>query len=316
MSSFLGIDTSNYTTSVAVCFADGTIHHAKRLLPVKSGEKGLRQSDAVFHHVNQLPEVFEQATINLSPLSNLTAVGVSSRPRDEVGSYMPCFNVGASFAKAISQVLGVPCYEFSHQVGHIAAALFSAKKLELLQQKFLAFHVSGGTTEAVLVTPDEKNLIKTQIVAKTLDLNAGQLVDRVGVTLGLNFPAGAALEKLALQCDDEFKIKPTLKDCDCCLSGVENLCAKMKSEQQNDEKIARFCIEYVGITLENMHNKLLKKLGEMPVLFAGGVMSNSIIRQRLQSKFDAVFGKPEFSSDNAVGVAVLAAIKAGNFLCK
>lgn len=309
MNSFLGLDTSNYTTSAAVCFSEGTVQHAKKLLPVKSGEKGLRQSDAVFHHVNQLPEVFAQATKNLPQMP--IAVGVSAKPRDEIGSYMPCFNVGASFGKTIAQLLKVPCHEFSHQAGHIAAALYSAQRLDLLSQKFLAFHVSGGTTEALLVAPDANNVIKTQIVAKTLDLNAGQLVDRIGIMLGQKFPAGADLEKLALKCNDNFKIIPTLKGCDCCLSGAENLCAKMKSEQQDDEKIAKFCVEYVGETLEKMCENLLRNFRKLPILFAGGVMSNSIIKKRLQTRFDAIFGEPVFSSDNAVGISVLTAIKAG-----
>lgn len=190
-------------------------------------------------------------------------------------------------------------------------ALYSAKKIELLSQKFLAFHVSGGTTEALLVTPAANNVIKTQIVAKTLDLNAGQLIDRIGIMLGQEFPAGASLEKLALNCNDNFKITPTLKGCDCCLSGIENLCAKMKLEQQDDEKIARFCIEYVGATLEKMCENLLVICGQLPVVFAGGVMSNSIIKKRLKARFNAIFGEPAFSSDNAVGISVLTAIKVG-----
>ena len=310
MNSFLGLDTSNYTTSMALLdWESGKIMQQKKLLPVEKGKLGLRQSEALFHHVNQLPEVFAQATKNL--LQMPIAVGVSAKPRDEIGSYMPCFNVGVSFGKTIAQLLNVPCYEFSHQAGHIAAALYSAKKIELLSQKFLAFHVSGGTTEALLVTPAANNVIKTQIVAKTLDLNAGQLIDRIGIMLGQEFPAGASLEKLALNCNDNFKITPTLKGCDCCLSGIENLCAKMKLEQQDDEKIARFCIEYVGATLEKMCENLLVICGQLPVVFAGGVMSNSIIKNRLQSRFDAIFGKPVFSSDNAVGISVLTAIKVG-----
>lgn len=309
MASFLGLDTSNYTTSVAICASDGTMKQAKKLLPVKSGEIGLRQNDAVFHHVNRLPDVFGEVVKGLTEMPD--AVGVSARPRDEDGSYMPCFTVGASFGRMIAQLLNVPCYEFSHQAGHIAAGLFSAGRLDLLKRKFLAFHVSGGTTEALLVAPDELNVIKTEIVAKTLDLTAGQLIDRVGVALGLNFPAGGELEKLALGCDEAVKVRPTLKGVDCCLSGVENLCAKMKLEQQRDEKVARFCIEHVGATLEAMCKELLRKFGEMPVVFVGGVMSDSIIKRRLSSCCDAIFGEPGFSSDNAAGVAILTAIKAG-----
>ena len=312
MNSFLGIDTSNYTTSLAQYVSDGTVKQAKKLLPVKSGERGLRQSDVVFHHVNQIPEVFKAIELN----EKFSAIGVSARPRDEVGSYMPCFNVGVSFGKVLSHALNIPCYEFSHQAGHIVAALYSANSLDLLTQNFVAFHVSGGTTEAILVEPNKENIIRTKIVAKTLDLNAGQLVDRVGVMLGLNFPAGAELEKLALRCDENLKITPTLKGADCCLSGVENLCIKMKQDGQSPEKIARFCIEFVAVTLDKMCEKVLAEFGEVPVLFAGGVMSNSIIKQRLTDKYGAIFGEPRFSSDNAVGAAILAAIKAGEFVCK
>lgn len=309
MCSCLGFDTSNYTTSVAYYLSDGTIKHAKKLLPVKTGEKGLRQSDAVFHHVNRLPDVFDDAISGINEMP--CAVGVSSKPRDERGSYMPCFNVGVSFAKVVSHLLNIPCYEFSHQSGHIVAALYSAKKLNLLKREFLAFHVSGGTTEAVLVSPDKNNVITEKIIARTLDLNAGQLIDRIGVMMGLEFPAGTSLESLALKCDDEFKIHPTLKGYDCCLSGVENMCNKMKLEDENDKKIARFCIEYVGATIDKMCESILKKYGNIPVLFAGGVMSNSIIRQKLVSKYKAIFGQPQFSSDNAAGIAILTAIKAG-----
>lgn len=310
MCSYLGIDTSNYTTSVAYCLSDGTVTHQKKLLPVKSGEKGLRQSDAVFHHVNMLPDVLEDlvSEVRLNPW----AVGVSSKPRNEAGSYMPCFNVGVSFAKVISHLLNIPYYEFSHQSGHIAAALYSAKKLDLLKKEFLAFHVSGGTTEALLVSPDKDNIINEKIVARTLDLNAGQLIDRIGVMMGLDFPAGARLEELALKCCDEFKAKPCLKGNDCCLSGAENLCNKMKLEHKSDEEIAKFCMEYVGATIDKMCESVLKEYGNMPVLFAGGVMSNSIIRKKLESKYKAIFGLPQFSSDNAAGIAVLTAIKAGN----
>lgn len=314
MSSFLGLDTSNYTTSVAICFDNGLVEQAKKLLPVKIGEKGLRQSDAVFHHVNQIPDVFEKLTKNIK--LNPNAVGVSAMPSSRINSYMPCFNVGISFAKTISKIFKVPYYEFSHQMGHIVASLYSVKKINLLNQQFLAFHVSGGTTEAVLVKPNKENILQVQTVAKTLDLNAGQLIDRVGVMLGLKFPAGSYLEKLALKYNENFKINPTLKGYDCCLSGVENLCLKMKNESQDYSKIAKFCIEYVSKTIEKMCEKILNDFSEMPVLFAGGVMSNSIIKQNLNKKFDVIFGEPDFSSDNAAGIAVLTAIKSGEFLWK
>lgn len=187
----LGIDTSNYTTSVAIYDGENILKNCKKLLPVKDGERGLRQSDAVFYHTNQLADVFDEAFDSFN--GKLDAIAVSSRPRDVEGSYMPCFTVGVNSARILAKALKVPLYTVSHQAGHITAALYSAKKLELMNEKFIAFHVSGGTTEALLVQKGTENPLDIEIIAKTLDLNAGQLVDRVGVMLGLHFPCGAEL---------------------------------------------------------------------------------------------------------------------------
>ena len=198
MSLILGIDTSNYTTSLAVVDTEHkTAIQSKKLLPVAEGALGLRQSDAVFHHTVQLPQLFEQLKCQCQ-LSDVTAVGVSVTPRSEEGSYMPCFLSGVSAATAFAMSGNLPIYRFSHQQGHIAAALFCTDKLELLNETFLAFHVSGGTTEAVIVTPDKDNICKTQLVATSLDLKAGQAVDRVGVAMGISFPAGKQLDELAI----------------------------------------------------------------------------------------------------------------------
>lgn len=304
MSLFLGIDTSNYTTSVALYDSQtGEILQQKKLLPVKSGQAGLRQSDAVFHHTAQLHILFENLVKNVDT-SKIKAIGVSTKPRPVEGSYMPCFTVGENTARVLSAALKKPLFEFSHQEGHIAAALYSAKRDDLFTEKFLAFHVSGGTTEAVMATGKE-NGFSVQLVAKTLDLHAGQAVDRVGLMLGLDFPCGPELEKLALKNTEVLKVKPTLKGCDCCLSGVENLCQKMLSNGASKEKTAAFCLEYIRASLELMTDRLIEKYGAMPVLFAGGVMSNSIIKKSLTNKFNAVFAEPLFSTDNAAGIAYL-----------
>lgn len=305
---YLGIDTSNYTTSAALYREDQSVTHSKRLLPVKKGQLGLRQSDAVFHHVQQLPQILE-LLLRQHPV--LRAIGASSRPRSAEGSYMPCFTVGLSTAKILADTLGIPLYPCSHQENHIAAALYSAGRLELLGQTFLAFHVSGGTTEAVLVEPDAEHLIGTRLVASSLDLKGGQAVDRVGVMLGLSFPAGPELERLALQSDAKFKIHPTMRGCDCSLSGIENQCRAMLDKGVPKEEIARFCLLSLLAALDAMCGALLKEYGDLPVLFAGGVMSNSIIRQALTQRWGASFATPEFSADNAAGAAILAAIKEG-----
>jgi len=307
MSVYLGIDTSNYTTSV--CLYDdvsGEVISRRKLLPVKDGELGLRQSDAVFHHVQQLPDLFESAFEGFD--GDIRAIGVSYAPRTAEGSYMPCFTVGTMAARSLSAASRVPMYEFSHQQGHIAAALYSINRLNLLCEKHIAFHVSGGTTEALLVN-GEDGFVTTDIIAQTLDLNAGQLIDRIGVMLGLRFPCGRELEKLALACDEKVKAKATLKGLDCCLSGGQNIAEKYLKEGKSPEYIARFAMEFVTAAISGMSERIKERYGDLPFVYAGGVMSDSIIREELQSRFDCVFAQPEFSSDNAAGTAVLAAVK-------
>ena len=299
---FLGIDTSNYTTSAA-CVRGGGVFSERRLLPVKEGELGLRQSDAVFHHVRALPEIVAAV---LNPRDEPLAIGVSDRPRDLEDSYMPCFLAGVTAAKLLALESGAKLYSFSHQAGHLSAAIYSAGHEELYETPFLAFHVSGGTTEAVLVSPDEEKILKTKPVASSLDLKAGQAVDRCGVMLSLPFPAGPALEKLALSCEDRFDYRPTLRGADVSLSGIENRFRKMKAQGEAPERIARFTLEAVGAALSAMCGALRNEYGELPVLFAGGVSSCSILRERLAKEYGAYFAAPEFSADNAVGAALLA----------
>lgn len=305
---FLGIDTSNYTTSASVYDSgSGKMIMKKKLLPVRKGECGLRQSDAVFHHVRQLPEIMEELFFDFD--GGIAAVGVSSRPRDIEGSYMPCFNVGYSVAKSISLVEKIPLYTFSHQNGHIAAALYSSQKTDLIGRSFLAFHVSGGTTEAVDVSPDSDNIFRTRIAARTLDLNAGQLIDRVGVMLGLDFPCGMQLERLALGNKERISPRPTLKGADCCLSGVQNICERALKENKSPEYIAALCLGYVEASIEQMCSRLLEDRGQLPVVFAGGVMSDKIIKDKLRKRFTAYFAAPEYSSDNASGTALLCSVR-------
>ncbi len=308
MSLYLGIDTSNYTTSAALYDSEtGVMTQQKKLLPVKEGQPGLRQSDAVFHHTAQLHTLFS-ALVEHIDTKQIAAVGVSSRPRPVSGSYMPCFTVGENTAKILSAALKVPLAEFSHQEGHIAAALFGADRLELLRREFIAFHVSGGTTEALLVR-GEGSGFSCKLIAKTLDLNAGQAVDRVGLMLGLRFPCGAQLEQLALQNTEPVKVRPTLKGCDCCLSGVENLCQKLCAEGRDKPYIAAFCLEYIRRTLEQMTDCLRERYGDLPLLYAGGVMSNTLIKNSFTEKYNASFAPPMYSSDNAAGIAYLTYVK-------
>ena len=305
MSLILGIDTSNYTTSTALYDnVSGEMLQQKKLLPVKEGQLGLRQSDAVFHHTQQLYLLFSELVKDIDT-SQIKAIGVSTKPRPVMGSYMPCFTVGENTAKILSSALKVPLFSFSHQEGHIAAALYSANRDDLFTEKFLAFHVSGGTTEAVLANGENYGF-SLENVAGSLDLHAGQAIDRIGLMLGLSFPCGAELEKLALCNTEKISVKPAMKDVNCCLSGVENICKKLFAENKSKEYISAFCLKYIEKSLSLMTDRLFEKYGKLPVLYAGGVMSNSIIRNSFTEKYNAVFAAPCYSTDNAAGIAYLA----------
>lgn len=307
MSYFLGIDTSNYTTSVAL-YDDTTdsVISKKKLLPVKEGEKGIRQSDAVFHHTVQLPELIEELFSDNN--YKIDGIGVSVKPCNEEGSYMPCFLAGLSVAVSLSSAMNVPLYKFSHQDGHIAAALYSADALDFINNEFIAFHISGGTSQALLVKPYGK-YFETEKVADSLDLKAGQAVDRVGLTLGLKFPCGPELEKLALQSENNLEhIKVFRRDGMFSLSGVENKCKQMLDKGYKHEDIALYCLSYIYSAIDDTVSELIGKYGNLPVVFSGGVMSNQIIRNKLETKYKSYFAEPQFSADNACGVAVLASI--------
>jgi len=187
------------------------------------------------------------------------------------------------------------------------AALYSAGHLELLQDEFYAFHLSGGTTECLSVKY-RQGLFEVKLLASSLDLKAGQAVDRVGVMLGLPFPAGKYLDEMACRCTDKVSVRPCMKGLDCSLSGVENQCRRMLEQGVPKEQIARYCIEYICETVSCMTEGIFAAYGVKPVVYAGGVMSNSMIQREISTRFGGYFAAPAFSSDNSAGIAVLASM--------
>ena len=299
---FIGIDTSNYTTSIA-WFDGENGKNCSRLLDVKEGELGLRQSDALFAHVKHLPEL-AQELFNGTDRSSICAVGVSSRPRAVAGSYMPCFLAGVSTARTMAASLGVPCYEFSHQQGHIAAALWSSGRMDLMEKPHLAWHLSGGTTELLLVTPSNKNVDANRI-GGTSDISAGQIMDRTGKRLALPFPSGKQLDELSCQSTykDYFKVKS--KELQFSLSGLENKIAQHHAADHAPCDTASYAVRSVCDVIVRTTKDALKQYPEYPVVFSGGVASNSMLRD-LCRDFEAIFSPPCYSTDNAMGTAVLA----------
>ena len=298
----IGIDTSNYTTSIA--FFDGTGgENCSKLLPVKPGELGLRQSDAVFAHIKSLPELSGRLFSHIDD-ANITAVGVSTRPRAVEGSYMPCFLVGISHARLLSDALHVPLVEVSHQQGHVAASLWSAGHLELMEEPHLAWHLSGGTTELLLVEPEGK-LVKCTKIGGTSDISAGQLIDRTGQLLGLPFPSGKYLDTLSREAvgKDFFRVK--CKDMTFSFSGMQNKVQQYFEKTDNPAETSAYALRCVAYGVFSATEQALKAYPGLRVVFSGGVASNSLLRQVLEP-LNPIFAQPQFSTDNAMGVAVLA----------
>ena len=300
--SVLGLDTSNYTTSAAI-FDGQSGENLGRLLDVSPGELGLRQSDALFQHVKRLPCLLEQLAEE-GRLENIRAVGASTRPRAVEGSYMPCFLAGEGQGRGIAAALGVPFYAHSHQQGHLAAAAWSAGRLDLLDSSFLAWHLSGGTTELLLVRP-EGTSVSAEIIGGTSDLSAGQLIDRTGVLLGLQFPAGKALDGLYAQADACYEPRVKIKELTFSLSGMENQVKALADEGERPANIARFAIDAISNVVWRVTQEAQRRYPGLPVLCSGGVASNSQLRAGLIHICGAICAKPQYSTDNAIGTAIL-----------
>ena len=299
--SVIAFDTSNYTTSIA-WFDGATGENCSQLLPVREGELGLRQSDAVFHHTKSLPALSGRLFSHIAA-DEITAVGVSTRPRAVEGSYMPCFMVGYSHAKVLADTLGVPLVECSHQQGHIAASLWSADRLDLMDKPHLAWHLSGGTTELLLVEPEGKNVLCT-CIGGTSDISAGRLIDRTGQLLGLPFPAGKHLDSLWQEAknEDVFRVKcPALTFS---LSGVQNKVNQYYDSSNDKVETAAFALRCVCQAVLTATQNAQKQYPGLPVVLSGGIASNSMLRREL-APLDPIFCEPRYSTDNAMGVAVL-----------
>lgn len=303
----LGIDTSNYASSIAVIDYEKNevLLNEKHFLPVKEGECGLRQQDAVFSHIKNLIDILELVHNKLD-LSCVQAVGVSVKPTNEENSYMPCFLVGKLVSQVIKAVRDIPVIHTTHQDGHLNSALFSLNNENLYKDKILVFHVSGGTTDMILV---ENGEIK-ETVGSSNDLFAGQAVDRLGVKLGFPFPAGVYVSQLAQQCGEIIKTKVSVQGLNCNLSGLQNQCEKLLSQGKDKEYVCKYCLSFIADTLVKMAQNAREIYGLLPIVFVGGVMSSETIKVIVENKLkDVYFVQPVFSSDNAIGTAAVAARK-------
>ena len=289
---FLGIDTSCYTTSVAIVSDCGEIVADKRrLLTVAEGKRGLRQSEGVFQHMKNLPVLIEEIK---DFLPKIKTIAVSAKPRNKEDSYMPVFLAGTSFARTLSASLDVPLIFTDHQSGHIMAAAKSSGFMP--EKEFIAIHLSGGTTELLKV--DSEN---AEIIGKTLDIPAGQLIDRIGVMCGLMFPCGKEMDEKAAP--TQSKLPVSVKGSNINFSGAEIQAERLFKSGVPADEIFTAVFWCIATSLE----KAVKNAGDYHILPVGGVSSNTVIRQHLTKAFGEKvhFTHPKYMTDNAVGVAYI-----------
>lgn len=301
----LGFDTSCYQTSCAMVSLDGALlAESRKMLVVPDHERGLRQSEAVFQHIKQLPDVLEECIGHIKRFE-MIAVCASSQPVPLPDSYMPVFHAGVSFARAIAATHQVPCFLTSHQEGHFAAA---GMAVEGLPDDHLAVHLSGGTTEIVRVRFDGYTLI-----GKTLDISAGQLLDRVGVRMEYPFPAGASVEKLALGQSVASRYPAIVKGASVSFSGIETAALRdLDDEQISHASIAAELFDAIARSVSKMIIQAAEQTQVYDVLITGGVASSKLLRaaldERLAKRVNRIktyYGLPEYAGDNAVGVALI-----------
>lgn len=311
MNVFLGVDTSNYTSSMCLVGEDGTIlADERKMLQVASGSRGLRQSEALFQHVQNIPQLTARLT-GLLQGHKLVALGVSVKPRPQADSYMPVFLPGQTVAYALSHILDIPIYELSHQETHIWSGLASAGGPST--PEFLNMHLSGGTTELALVTHDDQHRLEIDLWGGTLDLHAGQFVDRLGVKLGLDFPCGQALEKLASKTTASLPIPTFHRTGMVSFSGPLTALEKMV-DQVEPEVLARACLKSIARTLEKWIRWAETKTESRDLLIVGGVAANKLIREDLVKElphWKLHFAHPMHSVDNAYGAAYYAGLVSG-----
>lgn len=298
----IGFDTSCYTTSMALINEAGEIvENRRRLLTVPLGAKGLRQSEALFQHLKNLPQLLGADFAGVK----LTAVAAGVRPRPVADSYLPVFTAGASFGETLAQILGVPFLGTSHQEGHLRAGLIGQP---LLAEPILAWHLSGGTTELLLVKPNFPGYEITKIGGSS-DLQIGQLIDRIGVLLGAAFPAGPALERMAVNSSSSKVLPLSIKDLTFSLSGPATAAERLVGQLPATE-LARQIFNSLSKVILKISCLAAEKYRIKRVLLVGGVAANQLMRADLRAAeaengLQFEFGPQELSSDNAVGVALI-----------
>lgn len=320
MSSFpiiLGIESSCDDTAAAL------IQNRKILSNVIANQKIHQSYGGVVpelasraHQQNIVPvvnEALKQAGIDRNQLS---AIAFTRGP-----GLMGSLLVGSSFAKSLSMALNVPLIEVNHMQGHILAHFIEDANENSPEFPFLCLTVSGGHTQIVKVS----NYFEMKVLGETIDDAAGEAFDKAGKILGLDYPAGPIIDKLAKEGNSEkFKFsKPKVEELNFSFSGLKTaiLYFIQKETQKNpdfiQENLPDLCASIQKTIVDILMEKLslaVKKTGISQVAIAGGVSANSEIRNRLkemetEKNWKVFIPKFEYTTDNAAMIAMAGQLK-------
>lgn len=301
----LGIDTSAYTTSISLIDKKGNIiYDFRKKLDVPIGNIGLRQQEAIFQHLGNIPEILFKLDVDFN---RIDSISVSSMPRNVNNSYMPVFMVGKNYGQALSKACNAKFIEYSHQEGHISAALIDCYKV--IENPFLTIHISGGTTEFLLTKKVRKGF-ESKILGGTKDITFGQLIDRIGVFMKFPFPAGMKMEEYINEKNNIIKMPKISGNSYINLSGIENyLKDKYINKKYSNEEIISSLFYYIAICIIHIINEIKKNYCFNSIVITGGVSSNKYIRYNIENKlsenFNIIFPNIGYSTDNAIGNSFL-----------
>lgn len=317
MSIILGIESSCDDTSAAVINGNKILSNVTASQKVHLAYGGVVPELASRAHQQNIVPVVHQALIAAKIQQNeIDAIGFTRGP-GLLGSLL----VGTSFAKSMAMALGIPLIEVNHLQAHILAHFIEDANPEPPKFPFLCLMVSGGNTLLVLV----KDYFDLEVLGETLDDAAGEAFDKIGKILGLGYPAGPIIDKLAKEGDEtrfEFS-KPKLQGYNYSFSGVKTsvLYFIQKQVLKNPDFIKENLNDLCASVQKDIVDILLQKLKRAAVehhikeiAIAGGVSANSKLREKLQdlankNGWRSYIPKFQYTTDNGAMIAMVAQLK-------
>ena len=313
----LGIESSCDDTSAAIINGNKILSNIAANQTVHQEYGGVVPELASrAHQQNIIPVVEKSFTKANIQQKDISAIGFTRGP-GLLGSLL----VGTSFAKSLAMSLVVPLIEVNHLQAHILCHFIEDANPMPPKFPFLCLTVSGGHTMIVLV----KDYFDMEIIGKTIDDAAGEAFDKIGKIMGLDYPAGPIIDKLAkLGNPDAFTFgKPKLENYDYSFSGIKTsvlyFLQKQLKENPNfiQENVENLCASVQKTIIDVLMKKLEKAAKDYDVkevAIAGGVSANSGLREAMQNNVEKLgwnvyIPKFEYTTDNAAMIAMVAKLK-------